>query len=485
MRHRRIPGTLVAVCGFLLAFPHQGAERTRVVTGSQGSVPAEVESRLLLRGHRGEIGVRIGPPGEIRFQSVLARQPSPSGLPVEAWISGGTIEITPPEGAPPRSGVLEVVVPPRIFVEVEATDATVVVTGLRSGLEARGERLLVTARGIEGAVRLELTAGSAVVEGQRGDVSLSGSGIEARVTKVEGSVRTKVVDSSLEIREVTGALEADLSGTPLVLAGLAGPLRLRATGGTVALRGLKQGGEIVVSGTPIDLEESAGDVDVQTDAALRFRDSDIDLHVDSYGGSVHGTGNDGLLEVKTEGGEVVIDRVKGPTRVQGRRLVIDLQHVDGEIYVDAASSQITIGDAGAEVHVQSENGDVTVLRPATEVVVTSRGGDVRLLETRGPFRVEADGSRVEISLASPFALKDSEVQNHGGEVEVRIPPNLRLRVAAETRYGRIDSILPGFQVGDGVRTAEGKMGSGGGDVATLRIQAGGNILLGEKEPVGQ
>lgn len=474
-----------AIGGALLLAPSRllAAERVLVSAQASGAIPSESETTLLLRRHRGEIRVRVGTAGEIRYASVRG-QPRSAALPVEVWRDGGRLEIAPPEGAEPEAGILEVAVPPRIFVEVDSADASVTATGLRAGFEARGERLEVKARAIEGGVRLAVTTGRAFVDGSLGELSLTGSGLEVRGSKLEGPLRAKLSDSSLDIREVTGSLDADLRTSTLILGGLAGPLRLRASGGTAKLGSLQQGGEIVVSGTPLDLRESRGDIDIQTDADLMFRDTQADLHVDGYGGSVRGAGNEGLLEVRTEGAEVAVERIQGPVRVQGRRLTVDLKSVDGEVFVEAVSSKVGVAGAGAEVEILSENGDVSVVRPATDVTIDSRGGDVQVLETRGPFRIHADGSRVEVSLAAPFALKDSEVLNPGGEVELRIPPNLSVSIAAETRYGRIDSTLPGFGVQVQGKTAQGAVGPGGGQ-ATIRIQAGGNIVLGEQAPARQ
>ncbi len=114
-----------------------------------------------------------------------------------------------------------------------------------------------------------------------------------------------------------------------------------------------------------------------------------------------------------------------------------------------------------------------------DVSIQARGGTLQVTELRGSIEIDADVESVEVGWATLFPGKDSSVKNANGRVEMRFPPNAGVQMWAETKFGRIESSLPGLKVDDGATSAKGMVGVGN-NKTNVRIEAGGDIVLGTR-----
>ncbi len=462
----------------MIAFASTTAQEEQLVAEeSSGIIPVDQEVRLAIRGIVGDVSVRAGRPGEVRFLSfVPGSQTTP--LPVAVWLSGSRFKLLPPQGAETQRRALEVTVPASLFVEIEASGGRILVSGLKGGAEIRADGSDIDVRTDSGGpVHVDLAHGKAALAGIGGELSLRVRDGSASVTRIEGGVTLVAESASVEIGQVRGALEAsDLRDSTLKIAEVLGTVRIRAKGGTIDARGLAQGAEMSLTGTRLVLQKCKGDLDIETDSDVRFQDLEAALHVNGYGASVHGSGQHGLLEIRTEAAAVAVDRIGGPTRIQGSGLKVDLRHIAAELFVDAHASEVNIDDPSGELTVLADGGNVTVSNASQKVEIRGRLGEVRVHDLRGSLQLEVEAERVEVAWAGLYPTKDSLVKNDGGDVEMRFPANAGVRVVAETQYGRIESSLPGTKVNDGASSAQVELGFGT-QRTTIRVVAEGDIVL--------
>lgn len=461
----------------LVVFPvHAQTESVLLATESAGLLPITGEVRVEIEGVRGEIGVRVGKPGELRF---LSRKPGgrkAEEIPLDVWSDGATIRLTPPEGEAPQERVLEASVPPGLYVRIAAVESKVVASSLQGGLEVRGSALVVQAGGIEGDVEVDLEGGSVSLQGIGGSAVVRGSEIQAQIGGVRGSLLlTATGQKSVVVRDVGAGVDADLEGAPLEVAGVKGPFRLRARGGSVTLSGLEQGGDLELTGAALRVEKSKGEIHVNTDQPCEFLENEASLHIDAYGPSALVRQNKGIVEVRARNAEVTLEKIQGAARVEGDGLRLRVDDVGGEFVAILGLSAAFVQNVGGKAVIQSERGDLEIRRATQMVEVKSEDGSVRLLDLNGPVLVEADGALVEVSWVSTPATEDSSILNEGGDVIVRFPPGGGAGIEAYASYGRIETAFDTVRLFDGDKRAEGSINRR--QRPMVRIESGGDVQI--------
>lgn len=442
-----------------------------------GVVEVSSETRLVISGFSGRINVRAGKAGELRFMSAALGAPQ-KRMPVRLWLDDGVFRIEPPNPEAGAGRILEVLVPEQLRPVIRASDTRVGLTGLRYGAEVAGARLEVEARGMAGSVNLDLETSRLQVDTLDGDLAVHGKGIEGRIARVSGASDLGIAASSLELL-VLGALDADLAETKATLTGASGPVRLRASGGRVEFTSALAGGEFHLTRTPFALQKSKGDFVIESDGDVRFAENEAALHINGFGATVRGGGNQGLVEVLIDNGIVALERIGGAVRVQGQRLDVNLKSISGEVFTDLQDSTLVLDNPAASVSLVAEGGSTTVSNASRDVSVRARGGTLRITDLRGSIEIDADVDSIEVGWATLFPAKDSSVKNANGRVEMRFPPNAGLQVWAESKFGRIESSLPGLKVDEGATSAKGVVGVGN-NKTNVRIEAGGDIVLGTR-----
>lgn len=472
---RRVLGEAILLGSTLSGFVAGATEQAEpLAVEAAGILPVAGERRLAIRGIRGEIDVRAGQAGEIRFLSLSASDRRME-LPLEVTIENGEVQLGPPAENPPAPRRVQVAVPAEMDVVVEAERSRVSASGLAGRFELRGTGLDVEVRGLKGEVELSLVDSKALVENVAADLALTATGTDARIKWIGGDCSVEARGGKIEIRPCKGAFTADLDGAVLVAGEMGGPVELEARGGSVSLVGAAAGATLSVSGTDLELEKCRGDVTIQSDADVRFRDMQASFHLDSYGGSLRGLRNDGLLEARTRGATIALEGLSGPTRIEGDGLRVSLKMISGETGIFATTSEVAVEGATGKLYIENERGDVRVADASGPVEIHTRGGNVRAVELSGPVTIEADGREVEVGWKTLGGAEDSVIRNEGGDVRVLFPAAGGCQVRAETTFGRIESDLPTVRLFDDGRSAQGFVGRV--RRPEVRIHSGGDVFL--------
>jgi DUF4097 and DUF4098 domain-containing protein YvlB len=213
---------------------------------------------------------------------------------------------------------------------------------------------------------------------------------------------------------------------------------------------------------------------VGSDTTVLFEAMAASMHFDMDGGSLHGKGNEGILELRGRNTELNVETITGGMRVQGSGLSVKIVEVGGELQLEAASSNVVVDRAGSVV-LRVDGGSVTVQRATGAVQANVTGGDARILDASGPVNLELDRGDGEVSWSSFTGDKDSSLSGNNGNLTVRFPAAGGCRVEAKSKDGRIDSNLPTVRVLDGANEAQGPVNNGYRPI--VRITASGDIHL--------
>jgi len=438
----------------------------------EGTVEVSGESRVMVSGLVGEITLQGGPPGVLSFQGrTLDGRREP--VPVALWLEGGVFRVGPAAKAAqePLSVVLSV--PPELVAEVEASASKLRASGLRGAIRVRGTQLETHVERCEGSVLLELQGGAARVSQSPGEIEIRGREISATLQGASGRVTLGTIGGRIDLREV-GGVEGETEGTQVEIDGAHGPVRLSARSGSVTARNVFLGGEFRMNGALLSVRRARGQVEIESNAEVRFAETDS-VRVSGIGASVNGSSNAVSFEMHGDGGTVNLERLGGTATVSGSGLDLTLWHV-AAAKIDVATSEVKIDGTTGPLEISGEGSDLRILNAAQEVTIRARGGSLQVLELMGPAQIQAEAERVEVSWGTQLIAKSSSVQNDAGSVSVVLPSGAACRLEAETRYGRIESDLPGIEVSTEGTRASGSLGNGNRSTV-LRIVAEGDITL--------
>jgi hypothetical protein len=419
-----------------------------------GIVSVDVETWLRISDVAGQIYIRAGKEDELRFLSTLESSPRDE-IAVELSATDRTFWIRPEPGTEVERRRLEVSVPEGLSVTIEAKATRIAVNSIGGRVEIQGETLEIHAGALGDSIELDVQGGTVDIRGVEGDLTLRGTDLHAAFSGVSGLAYAVLSGGQARVARCAGEVELDLDGVDLQVDGAQGPFQLRGRRGKAEITGLASGGELNLEDTLLVLSNCVGDLDIESDSEIRFRDNEASIHIMGYGASLRGSGNMGLLEIVTHGSEVVLEKVRGPVRVQGHGLDVRMSEIGGEVVVLTNSSNIELVGVAAPVTVENDYGDITVERASDEVTITNREGNVRLTDMKSAVQVDADGEEVTVWWSTLDPKRNSKITNEGGDVSVKLPAQGGCRVQAKSHFGRIESGLPDVVVSDDGSSAEG------------------------------
>lgn len=135
-------------------------------------------------------------------------------------------------------------------------------------------------------------------------------------------------------------------------------------------------------------------------------------------------------------GDVEVGVAKGRVQVEGTPRTVVAETILGDIECDGAIPQLQLRSLSGSVVVRGATGTIAV----TTVTGAISVGGVRL--THGRFESTAGAVDVKGALARDGTL---EVQTHGGDVTLRLPPALNARLDLGTDSGRFSSDFPALR----------------------------------------
>jgi DUF4097 and DUF4098 domain-containing protein YvlB len=462
----------------------QGDEPLLLTEDSGALLDLDGETRLVIEGLQGTIGVRAGLQGEIRYEARTrdnTREPRIVGL----WVDGRTLRIGPVEGDDGAKTLIEVTVPPAFDVEVIAADSLVKSSALSGGFRVGGTKVDLSARGMKGTIDVDVQGGKIFVSGTEEALTIEGRALNVVVEYARAPVYLSVAESVIDLTASRDATEGEIAKTTLDAVGLEGPMNLTATESKVSLERVTCDGTLDLEQTPLVLSQTTGSLEVRTDAIVEFTGHDGRLKIEGYGSAVRGNGGEGVVEIETDGAEVRLDQIAGQIQVRGQDLDLQMSSCNGDASVETTGARIAVKKAGGALVLKNEFGDIEVSEAAGAVEVASRDGDVFLNGLKAPLKLKAEGGEVEVGWVSMAEPQDCTIEGSGGDVRVRLPGAANVRLEAEARHGQIESDLPGIEVSGDGHSASGIVGRGRGSPQakrpTVRVRSGGDLYLSHRQ----
>lgn len=415
------------------------------------------QGKVDIRGLVGDVGVRLGKPGEIRFD---VRNLDDRGVeqPVGLWRSSRGYHIRPTEAGSDTPVLMQMTIPPGVKAEIRLDDSVVSVTGLRGDLTVQGQRIELSVRGLFGDVELDLDESTARLDGAEQDVRLDGSGLDVEISRVEGRVALTLDKSQMRVQRVGGDTELALEETSFFVEHVGGNLRLDAHGGSGELAFMEGGGQVRMDETKLKLRSCAGQLEVETNAALEFETNRGKLTIRSYDSTVNGTGSTGPVELHAEGGVVELTEIAASASVRADDTEVRILGAQGDLNLQLVSSNLLLQAATGAVVVDSEFGDVQIDHATQAVRVKSRDGEVRIQNLEGSLTLDADTREVDINWSKFSDNKtDSFIENKSGDVRLSFGEEAICVVEAQAPLGQVESTLDEIEVSQDGRRASGAL----------------------------
>jgi len=248
----------LAVGFLLIVVTAAGATRAELELFSQeagGELDLASRSRLEVQGFTGVVVVRVGKPGELRYQA-RGQTNRREERPVDLWVDGRTLRFVPNAAVAEEPLILEIAVSPGVSTTLELSNCVVRASSLGGALTIRGNDLEIDARGIDGALQLELDGGRVMLHEIAEQVDLDGKNLEVRLQQIRGYVTLDLEDSEVQVIAIQESVSGDLVESQFSASGVLGRVELSADGGQIELNTIRQGCELELDGTALILQST-------------------------------------------------------------------------------------------------------------------------------------------------------------------------------------------------------------------------------------
>lgn len=339
------------------------------------------------------------------------------------------------------------------------------------------------------ALKQEVEPQSAVrVESFSGDVAIRGADTKEIAVTVSKSIRSI---SEEEARVLDGRLPAEIV----------------REGRTYAVRigshpQLRADMEVTIPRTtPLKLEVRRGnlqvsDVEVSSPAGVRrtsalpaespqARETEGELSAEVDRGDVSLSGITGNVKLQIRRGSLSAENIKGNLEVEGRGGDIRVADVSGHLVVrgdyhgaldfSRIAQGVRFSSSRTEMEIQKLPGRVdmtigslAITEPGGLVSVNTRNKDIRIEEFPEKVQIVNRGASVELR-TTKLPLKDIEVENHSGSIDLAIPARSEFQIEATAARGEVDSEFAGLDVERRTRKGgdswiKGKAGGAGANI---------------------
>jgi DUF4097 and DUF4098 domain-containing protein YvlB len=152
----------------------------------------------------------------------------------------------------------------------------------------------------------------------------------------------------------------------------------------------------------------------------------------------------GTLDLNTDGGAIVVDRVVGRAQVSTGTGKVRLREIDGAAVIKNSNGDSWVGDITGDLRVNAANGSISIDRAHADVSARTANGDVRIGEvTRGSATLKTACGEIEIGVHAGTAARldvhtsFGRVQNNMDTADSPEPSEETVQVHARTSYGDI------------------------------------------------
>lgn len=203
---------------------------------------------------------------------------------------------------------------------------------------------------------------------------------------------------------------------------------------------------------------------------------EFNLDLKTSGGSISIDALKGETMAKTSGGSIDLGNIEGPVTARTSGGSITLKQGVGEADLDTSGGSIHIGDVDGSVSAHTSGGSITVSSVLGDLRVGTSGGGIRIDEVIGALDAKTSGGSIRARIPRPVN-GDCSLTTSGGGITVRIGPDAGFTVDAKTSGGTVKTDIPVTTRSVSKSALRGRLGDGG---PLLRMRtSGGSIRIEE------
>ncbi len=241
----------------------------------------------------------------------------------------------------------------------------------------------------------------------------------------------------------------------------------------VAIRVVAHGSEANLNRYKVDFSQEGNTVRVEGRFERKhfmfFESNSIDAHYDVE------VPREFNLMLKTSGGNIVVQNVKGSIEGSTAGGDIDLTKLDGPVNLSTSGGNVTIQQATGEFTLETSGGNITSDDVTGGIHLETSGGNIEVRNSDGKVYASTSGGNIRVVLKDN---KGIDLSTSGGNLVVRLPKAISADVRAEASGGDVSCDFP-FNG----KVREGRMNgkiNGGGNLIRLET-SGGDIVLNSVE----
>jgi hypothetical protein len=181
------------------------------------------------------------------------------------------------------------------------------------------------------------------------------------------------------------------------------------------------------------------------------------------------------VEVKTSGGGIAVNNIKGTVQGKTSGGGISLADIDGMTAVATSGGGIKSERTTGELRLSTSGGGIEVRSASGDLVARTSGGPVRIADVDGMVRAETSGGGISIRTRPTFN-KDIYAATSGGGIDIYLPRTVAATVDASTSGGSVSCDLPVTMTGKLNDNRINGSINGGGALVKART-SGGSVRI--------
>lgn len=215
---------------------------------------------------------------------------------------------------------------------------------------------------------------------------------------------------------------------------------LKTTGGNINISdniiGLL---EAKTDGGNVNFNNVNGKVLVKTSGGnISGNDSEGDIKLHTDGGNISlGNIKSGKAEVDTYGGNINIGSVSSDLNAKTQGGSINVGEVGGNANVFTYGGHISMEKVSGSVNMETYGGHLKLAGASGEVVAKTMGGHIKLEDITGSIEASTKGGHVSAEL-DPQLKTNSILETSGGNIELKIPANAKATIYLKLENDDID-----------------------------------------------
>ena len=146
------------------------------------------------------------------------------------------------------------------------------------------------------------------------------------------------------------------------------------------------------------------------------------------------------VDLKTSGGDVIVQDVRGGGRVETSGGDIKLLNTEGQMDAETSGGNVVIDRVVGNLKAGTSGGDIMISGTSGDVEAETSGGNIRVATVDGRVRAETSGGDVMISLSG--LNKGIFAESSGGDIEILLGKNVGAYLEASTTGGSVICDLP-------------------------------------------